>query len=192
VDSSGKVFVADTGNKRIVVFTSEGEFITQFGTAGMDLGQLDEPVDVAVDDQGNVYVTDTWNQRVQVFAPSTDNNYYPVSSWEINGWFSQSIENKPFIAVDSKNGYVYVTDPEGFRVLQFDLTGKFLRGWGDYSADTSGFGLPVGITVDNNGKVWVGDTGNNRIMRFDLSNIPLTENNESFQILPQDENVPTD
>jgi predicted membrane-bound mannosyltransferase/DNA-binding beta-propeller fold protein YncE len=175
VDAEGQVFVADTGNKRIVVFTSEGEFITQFGTTGMDLGQLDEPVDIAVDDKGNVYVADTWNQRVQVFAPTPDKLYYPVLTWDISGWYSQSIDNKPFIAVDSANGFVYVTDPEGYRVLQFTLSGEFVRGWGDYSADTSGFGLPVGISVDGSGRVWVSDAGNNRIMRYDLSSFPLPE-----------------
>ncbi len=69
VDAQGRVYVADTGNKRIVVFDADGKYVTQFGSPGMGLGQLDEPVALAVDAAGNVYVTDTWNQRVQVFAP---------------------------------------------------------------------------------------------------------------------------
>ncbi len=189
VSNDGKVFVADTGNKRIVVFSSEGEFLTQFGGVGMDVGQLDEPVDVAVDEQGNVYVSDTWNQRVQVFTPTAEGEYYPVLSWEINGWFSQSIENKPFIAVDSVNRFVYVTDPEGYRVLQFDTAGNFIRGWGDYSADTTGFGLPVGINVDGAGRVWVSDTANNRIMRYDLSAIPLPEGYAPPQIMENQDSL---
>ncbi|MEM5774496.1 MAG: NHL repeat-containing protein, partial [Anaerolineaceae bacterium] len=183
VSSDGKLFVADTGNKRIVVFSTEGDFLTQFGSTGMDIGEFDEPVDVALDEQGNVYVTDTWNQRVQVFTPTANGDYYPVLSWEINGWFSQSIENKPFIAVDSANRYVYVTDPEGYRVLQFDTAGRFIRGWGDFSTDISGFGLPIGINVDAAGRVWVSDTGNNRVMRFDLSAIPLPEGYVAPQLL---------
>jgi DNA-binding beta-propeller fold protein YncE len=173
VDAEGKVYVADTGNKRIVVFTSDGEYVTQFGTPGMELGELDEPVDVALDAVGNVYVTDTWNQRVHVFAPTPDNQFFPVLTWEINGWFSQSIDNKPYIAVDPTGGYVFVTDPEGYRILQFDLSGNFVRAWGDYSPDIDGFGLPIGVAVDQQGRVWVADAGNNRVMRFDLSGLPL-------------------
>ena len=48
VDREGRVFVTDTGNKRVVVFDSQGQFITQFGTTGVGLGQLDEPVGIAV------------------------------------------------------------------------------------------------------------------------------------------------
>ena len=173
VDADGNVFVADTGNKRIVVFTSSGDFVTQFGSQGMELGQLDEPVAVALDAKGNVYVTDTWNQRIHVFAPTPENQYFPVLTWDINGWFSQSIDNKPFIAVDPVSEFVFVTDPEGYRILQFDLSGNFIRTWGDYSPDIDGFGLPIGIAVDPQGKVWVSDTGNNRILGFDLSGLPV-------------------
>lgn len=172
VDAQGKVYVADTGNKRIVVFNSDGGYITQFGAPGMELGQLDEPVDIALDSLGNVYVTDTWNQRVHVFASTSDDQFFPVMTWEINGWFSNSIDNKPYIAVDPVNEYVFVTDPEGYRVLQFDLSGVFVRGWGDYSPDIDGFGLPIGIAVDSQGRVWVSDSVNHRVLRFDLSGLP--------------------
>ncbi|HUG33299.1 MAG TPA: flippase activity-associated protein Agl23, partial [Anaerolineales bacterium] len=48
VDSLGRVFVADTGNKRIVVFDEDGNYLTEFGSSGFDPGQFDEPVGVAV------------------------------------------------------------------------------------------------------------------------------------------------
>ncbi|HWA15598.1 MAG TPA: NHL repeat-containing protein, partial [Gemmatimonadales bacterium] len=66
--NTGHVFVADTGNKRVVVFDADGNFISQFGSAGLDPGQFDEPVGVAVDNESRVYVTDTWNQRIQTFT----------------------------------------------------------------------------------------------------------------------------
>lgn len=167
LDDEGNVYLADTGNKRVVVFDPSGVYLTQFGTPGMALGQFDEPVGVALDPEGNVYVTDTWNQRIQVFASGGDLDFYPLLSWDVSAWFGQSLDNKPFIAVDD-SGNVFVTDPEGYRVLQFDTNGNFIRGWGDYSSDVDGFGMPVGITVDAEGKIWVSDAGNHRILRFTL------------------------
>ena len=168
VDNEGKVYVTDTGNKRIVIFNSDGLFVAQFGTAGVDAGQFDEPVGVAVDKSGKVYVNDTWNQRVQVFEAGADKvTYASVKQWTINGWFGQSLDNKPFIAVEA-SGNVLVTDPEGYRVLEFDANGTILRGWGDYSPDVDGFGLASGVAVAADGKVWVSDGANNRIMRFTL------------------------
>ena len=174
VDEDGRVYVADTGNKRIVVFTSNGEFVTQFGTYGFDVGEFDEPVAVALDANGNVYVTDTWNQRIQVFSPDeTGTYYYPLRNWEVSAWYGTSLENKPFIAIDPA-GYVYITDPESYRVLEFDLEGNPINIWGDYSASFDGFGLPSGIAVDNYGRVWVSDAGNHTILQFSPPTI-LTE-----------------
>ena len=168
VDAKGDVFVADTGNKRIVVFDSNGNGITQFGGAGLDPGEFDEPVGITLDAAGKVYVADTWNQRVQVFIPdATGKNYTSTLTFDINGWFGQSLDNKPFIAVDEA-GNIYVTDPEGFRVLEFTPDGKIIRGWGDTGDPTDTLGLPNGIAIDAQGHVWVSDAGNNRIMRFTM------------------------
>jgi sugar lactone lactonase YvrE len=168
VDAKGNVYVTDTGNKRVAIFTSDGEFITQFGEVGVDSGQFDEPVGIAVDSSGNVYVNDTWNQRIQVFAPDASGKVFtPDRTWEVNGWFGQSLDNKPFIAVDS-SGNVFATDPEGYRVLEFDPQGNILRVWGDVSDNITTFGLPSGIALDAEGRVWVSDAGNNTLMRFTL------------------------
>jgi sugar lactone lactonase YvrE len=162
------VFVADTGNKRIVVYDADGNFITQFGSEGMAAGQFDEPVGLAFDSQGNLYIADTWNQRVQVYAPSADGTSYShLLQWDIAGWYGQSVENKPFLAVDNQE-HIFITDPEMYRVLEFTTQGGFIRTWGDYGTDNATFGRAAAVTVDNQGHVWVSDSGNDRLMRFTL------------------------
>jgi DNA-binding beta-propeller fold protein YncE len=168
VNLQGQVFVADTGNKRIVVFDSDGKYITEFGSAGLDPGQFDEPVGVAVADDGTVFVTDTWNQRIQSFIPSSDGTVYaPLQQWDVNAWFGQSLDNKPFIAV-GKDKHVFITDPEGYRVIEFTDTGEFVRTWGDFGSGPNEIGLAAGVAVDPSGFVWVSDAGNNRILRYTL------------------------
>ncbi len=168
VDGNGRVFVADTGNKRVAVFDSNGKFLGQFGSVGMDPGQFDEPVGLALDSRGSIYVADTWNQRIQVFAGSPDSTVFmPLAQWDVNGWFGQSLENKPFLTVD-RRGSVFAADPEGYRILQFDPQGSLVRTWGDYGTGPQNFGLAAAVAVDETGRVWVTDAGNNRIMRFTL------------------------
>ena len=168
VDAEGNLYVADTGNKRIVVFDADGKYLTEFGSAGLDAGQFDEPVGVAVDENGTVYVTDTWNQRVQTFTPSDDKSFFfPDKQWDVFGWYGQSLDNKPFIAVNAE-GHVFVTDPEQYRVIEFTGDGEVVRTWGDFGDTPTTFGLASGIAVDADGHVWVTDGLYNRIMRFTL------------------------
>ena len=164
VDAQGRVYVADTGNKRIVVFDSDGKYITQFGTPGLSLGELDEPVAIALDAAGNVYVTDTWNQRVQVFAPDTAGLVYTaIAEWPVDGWYGQSVENKPFIAVDM-TGNVTVTDPELCRLITFSPSGQAVRVQDGCSNST--LLLPSGIAYDGTGGLWVTNAGNGTLVHF--------------------------
>ena len=168
VNSQGYVFVADTGNKRIVVFDSNGTYITEFGSGGFDPGQFDEPVGVTIASDGTVYVTDTWNQRIQSFIPDQNGTFYsPFQQWDVNAWFGQSLDNKPFIATGA-SGHVFITDPEGYRIIEFTGEGEFVRTWGEFGVGDSELGLAAGLTVDQLGFVWVTDAGNNRILRYRL------------------------
>ena len=168
VDSQGHVFVADTGNKRILVYNENGEFISQIGNEGLEVGQFEEPVGLAFDEQGNLYVADTWNQRIQVFAQNQDGvTFSPYLQWNVSGWYGESLDNKPYLALDNQ-GHLFVTDPESFRVIEFTTNGSFIRIWGDYGVNAGSFGMPSAITVDSKGHVWVSDSVNNRLMRFTL------------------------
>jgi sugar lactone lactonase YvrE len=164
VDSLGRLFVADTGNKRIVIFDADGNYLAEFGTPGMSLGQLDEPVAVALDASGNVYVTDTWNQRIQVFAPDADKLVYTATDeWPVEGWYGNSLENKPFITVDG-TGTVSVTDPEVCRVISFSSNGQPVRVWDGCAAGA--FSRPSGIASDGAGGLWVTDATNGTLIHF--------------------------
>jgi len=168
VDAQGRVFVADTGNKRIVVYDADGNFVAQFGGGGLGAGKLEEPVGLVFDAQGNLYVADTWNQRIQVFTPDSDGLVYtPTAQWVVSGWSAESLDNKPYLAVD-RLGHIFATDPEAYRVLEFNTDGTFILTWGDFGAGPENFGLVSGIAVDSQGRVWVSDTANDRLMRFTL------------------------
>jgi DNA-binding beta-propeller fold protein YncE len=66
----GHLYVADTENNRVQVFTPQGRFVRGWGTLGQGNGQLAGPSGIAVDPVKNlVYVLDTGNRRVQVFTP---------------------------------------------------------------------------------------------------------------------------
>jgi DNA-binding beta-propeller fold protein YncE len=175
VDSQGHVLVVDTGNKRIVIYDENGNFISQFGGAGANAGQFDEPVGLGLDAQGNLYVADTWNHRIQVFVPNADKTIYTASfQWDIAGWSSESLDNKPYLAVD-QNQHIFATDPDAFRIIEFTTSGEFVRTWGKYGNGPEDFSSTSGICVDNQGRVWVSDAAQNRLMQFTMpgSIVPL-------------------
>jgi uncharacterized protein (TIGR03663 family) len=161
VDPQGQIYVTDTGNKRVQVFTPDGQFVTQFGGRGLQDGRMDEPVGIAIDPGGNTYVADTWNQRIQVF----DALQMFLRNWEVDSWYGQSLENKPYLALDAQNR-IYATDPEGYRILVFDDAGRFLASLGRYGTEDDAFMLPTGIAVDPQGYIYVVDTATHRVMKF--------------------------
>ena len=174
LDGAGNLYVTDTGNKRIEVFDPSGVFLGQYGSGGVVEGSFDEPVGLAIIPKGEgvpggtVYVADTWNRRIQVFDVTFDGGqpvFTFVKAWPVEGWNSQSVVNKPYLAVDSE-GFVYATDPELYRVLVFDKDGAFKATFGQYGNDAKTFALPNGIAIGPNDTVYVADADNHRIMVF--------------------------
>jgi uncharacterized protein (TIGR03663 family) len=157
----GRLLVTDTGNHRIQILDGEGNFLDQLGTRGSRLGEMNEPVGLAAGPDGFIYLADTWNARVQRLAP----DIRPFDAWSVRAWRSESISNKPYVAVDNA-GRIYVTDPEAFRVLVFNSRGDFLARFGRYGEDAGGLGLANGIAIDAEGRVYLADAGNNRIVRY--------------------------
>jgi uncharacterized protein (TIGR03437 family) len=77
-DSSGNLFIADTGNHRVRKIAPSGVITTIAGSGKRGfagdggqaaLASLNNPASVAVDSAGNVYITDTDNNRVRKVSP---------------------------------------------------------------------------------------------------------------------------
>jgi DNA-binding beta-propeller fold protein YncE len=162
IGPAGLVYVADTGNKRISVFTPDGIGVRQIGNGGSFEGELEEPVGIVVGDDELIYVADTWNARIQVF---TNEGVY-LREWAVPEWEGQSLNNKPYLALDNA-GRIYASAPEGYRILAWDLYGKPVSGWGNYGNDLQSFNLPTGIDFDVLGGLYVADTENDRVLYFE-------------------------
>ena len=172
VSSENIVYVCDTGYKRIMVYDENGNFLRKFGVSGMGMGELDEPVGIALLDDDHLAVADTWNQRVQVFDVSGRGLQDGVTLvFDVNAWYTQSLNNKPYITGSSASNAIYLTDPEGSLIHQYDMTGKLIRTWNADGGDIDHFSMPTGITLSPDGSVWVVDTENNRVNQFKAEGI---------------------
>lgn len=168
VDSAGRVYVADTGNKRIVVTDDSGNFLYQWGYAGSEPGAFNEPTSLAIDANGNVVVADTWNGRVQVFEQGPDGRVAPIplATWDVRGWRPDTYED-PYIAL-GPNGLVLVSVPLQQRVTAANLRGDVVLRWGGTGEDLAALNSPSGIATGPDGSVYVADRDRGRVLRFEL------------------------
>lgn len=171
VDSVGRVFVADTGNKRVRVYDREGNLLYDIGRRGTEAGALFEPVGLAINERTNeLFVASTWNRRVDVFT--LEGQY--LRSWEITGWYgttpSQDSGNRPYLALDPSGRYLFVTDPDTARVLIYDTQGNpvltFGRLGGAPFVQLNQFGVLGGVAFDGQGRLFLSDAGGGRLLRF--------------------------
>ncbi len=165
VDAQGRVYVSDTGNKRVRVYDANGQFLFDIGKGGSALGELDEPSGLAIDNNaGLLYVADTWNRRVSVFTLTGT----PQFTFAVRGWYEDQ-GNRPYLAIDQTRHLLYVTDPDAGRVLVYDLQGNCVGSFGqpsDKAVDKSQFQTIGGIAVDAEGNVYVSDAAAGRVMKF--------------------------
>ena len=103
VAPNGEIFVTDGEgpNNRVVKFSSEGRFITAWGTTGPEPGNFRTPHDIAIDSRGRVFVGDRGNGRVQIFDP--DGNF--LDQWSNFGRPSG-------IFINRETDRLYVTDSQ--------------------------------------------------------------------------------
>jgi ABC-type Fe3+ transport system permease subunit/DNA-binding beta-propeller fold protein YncE len=111
VDAQDRLYVADSCNHRIQIFSSDGKFIRAYGRAGSGKGQLSYPYDICVDKAGRQYVCEFGNSRIQIF----DAQDQPLEIIGGPGAEPGQFSNPWGVALDSA-GNLYVADSQNHRV----------------------------------------------------------------------------
>jgi ABC-type Fe3+ transport system permease subunit/DNA-binding beta-propeller fold protein YncE len=111
VDAGGNIYVADSCNHRIQIFSPEGKFLRTYGKAGEHARELSYPYDIAVDEQGRQFVCEFGNSRIQVF----DRDDQLIELIGKAGGEPGEFANPWSVALDTQ-GNLYVADSQNHRV----------------------------------------------------------------------------
>ncbi|MDC8452631.1 MAG: hypothetical protein LV477_06945 [Candidatus Nitrosotalea sp.] len=152
-DSSGNIYVADSGNDRIVKFDPSGNYLMQFGISGNDNGQFMDPRGVAVDKSGNLYVADTTNNRIEKFDSAgkfiLKFGTYGTDNGQFHGPYSVTVD---------KSGSIYVADVGNARIEKFDANGNFILKFGTRGQEKGELDGIERISVDDSDYLYVTST----------------------------------
>ncbi len=182
-DAAGNLYIADLNNNVIrkvdlagimttVAGTGEQGFAGDGGPATSAL--LDSPAGVAVDAFGNIYIADTHNQCVRKVSNGVISKVAGtgVAGFSGDGGAAASaqLSNPTALAVDA-SGNLYIADTDNHRIRKVSGTtittvaGNGEQGFsGDGAAATAaGIDSPNGVAVDSAGRIYIGDTHNQRV-----------------------------
>ena len=148
VAPNGEIFVADGhGNNRIVKYSSDGEFLMEWGQEGTGPGEFNEPHCLAFDSRGRLFVGDRVNQRIQVF----DQEGRYLAEWP-----------------DIMASGIHITQDDVVYVADYQLReGIVIANASDFS--DIGFiseTLPEGVTVDAQGNIYAGEVLPRNLKKF--------------------------
>jgi DNA-binding beta-propeller fold protein YncE len=154
-----RLYIADNAVGSVLLADFSQHTLTRFAPQEV----LGTPGGVALDAKENVYVSDSSARQVVVFKRNGE---------RLRAFGqAQGMERPTGIAVDPRRRLLYLSDTASrskrFRVLVFDLDGKYLRDVGDGAGSGEGqFNYQTYLTVDQEGLLYVSDTLNFRLQVF--------------------------
>jgi hypothetical protein len=154
---SGGVFVGDTHNNRVQIYSGAGVWQESTGSAGAGDGQLSLPHGLAVVPNGDVYVTDYGNNRIEEFTK--------FGSF-VRTFGNPGLSAPTAVALNSAHSMLYVADQNNSRIAVFTSNGSFVTSFGSLGSGAGQMNGPDGVAVTKSGMVYVADTNNNRIERW--------------------------
>ena len=154
--SDGSFYVSDGyGNSRVAKFSSNGDFLLEWGRKGDKPGEFNLPHSVVTDSQGRVYVADRSNARIQVF--NGEGKF-------LEQWKSAEL-GRPWALDIGPDGNLYVVDggdmthknPDRASIMKVDLNGHLLESWSSFGNYDGQIYWGHDIAVGKDGGIYVGD-----------------------------------
>lgn len=169
------VYVADSGNNRIVMRDSNLIYIDKIGSLGSGDDEFNGTIGLTtlrnVTMVSNyLYIADTNNSRIEKrFA----NNLTFVDAFGTYGTGDDNFSSPMDVCVDGDGVYMWVADTGNHRIVQrFAGNYTYVNQYGTYGTGTTNFSSPQGVGTETTGTyLLVTDTGNSRIMKFFAQNL---------------------
>ena len=152
------------------------------GTSGTTLNKMNQPRGIAVDPaSGKVFVSEQGGNRILRFASTAGliNGATAEAVFAGTGVSATSLNNPLGMDVDA-GGRLWVADFLNNRVLRFDNAATMasnspasaVLGQATFTTNAAattqnGMTFPFDVHVDSAGRLWVADSGNHRVLRFD-------------------------
>jgi DNA-binding beta-propeller fold protein YncE len=165
VAGDNTLLVAD-GRDRIDRFDAGGRLLNAFGTTGTSVGQFhfgagggnDAPAGGGLAIAGQtLFVSDSFNDRVQRMQLDGSNAAELIAPGQLNNPRGLAINGTRLIVADDHN----------HRLAVYDTGGRFLQTVGKGQGSGLGqFSFPFGVAVDPQGRVFVADDINHRVVRL--------------------------
>ena len=158
---NGLVYVVDTGNQRIQIFSPNGDFISSFGSSGLGEGKFLNAIGIDIDSDGNIYVTDKGNHKIVKF--SVDGEfiksfpfYFPNYTFSPDAIVIDPLGN--MFVVNSADGKIlHLSQNSTLRLSQTDQLGPYYDSFKDITD------IEIGI----NGELLVVDSPTHTIQSFE-------------------------
>ena len=162
VGPHGMVYVSDSGNSRVQVFTPQGRFVRQFGSFGSGTGQFLHASDLVVDQAGNAYVADEQALTVTKSSPAGQ------VIWQIGTASGDPdlIGHHHLAAIDRHGRLVMVND-DLQKVLYVDPSGREVDAFSPHFPASFPIGGACEVTVDAVGDTYVSGCGPGPTLVFD-------------------------
>ncbi|AUS95391.1 hypothetical protein CDQ84_15110 [Clostridium thermosuccinogenes] len=124
IDDDDILYIADTGNGRIIVSTLEGELISVIGE-----GILTAPSGIFVDREGNIYAADPRKEKVFVFSPDGELiREYTKPEGSLYGKNNRFVPQK--LVVDAAGSLYVISEGNTNGIAQLSKQGEFLGYFG--------------------------------------------------------------
>jgi len=157
----GLLYVADSGNNRVVVLDTAAAVRSRIGFAGSGDGRFIDPLDVGAGEGLHLYVLDGGNERIQVFDRHEQFLEVILSREEEEIGIPVGLEADPF-------GRLYIADAEEDRIRVFrSYTGEEEFSIGGFGTEAGRFRGPADVAVDRARRIFVTDRENDRVQVFD-------------------------
>ena len=166
-----QIYVADTHDHNIKIFTDDGELVDIIGKWGSGIGEFNSPTHLAFAN-GNLLVTDTFNTRVQILSRSGDFSH----QFGQRGLYVGNLIRPKGVTTDS-DGNIYVIESYADYLLVYNTKGEFLLPIGGTGAEIGQFYLPSGVWSDAEDRIYIADMFNGRVvvLQYLSGRTPKTE-----------------